>query len=331
MERYSTSVESPIQNKHTPVGIITHNIYQLPWYVALYCRFFKSDVPIDNCTDQYGRAVRLCDLLALYDICALQEMWGANSAYIVERLNDDFHFPEKLVSYIPDSSLWQDVKTIRAMSNNKIGGLMFAVKQDMPIIWYKHHNFAHNEGEEEAYKSVGFCLLDMNAYWKKKYLLVVNVHFHSLNPHDDTIVREQQRGEVFQQFKNLHTKQLFPLDFAWDNCGVIFMGDFNAAYMVGLGHMTDEYRKLLEAFSPGGTHDLYAEMHSENVLGYTYDSDNNKYVNCKTLKDTSRMDYIFSLDSIPSPTPTNRRRTMPLQAVTCTILMQTPDKQTCMQ
>ena len=43
--------------------------------------------------------------------------------------------------------------------------------------------------------------------------------------------------------------------------------------------------------------DLFLETHPDSK-SHTYDASSNKYVSCKT--DSSRMDYVFALDQIPS-------------------------------
>jgi hypothetical protein len=153
----------------------------------------------------------------------------------------------------------------------------------------------------------------MNNYWEDKYLLVCNVHFYTGTATDDSITREKQRGELFDYFQRLDNK-LFPLHFKWENCGVLITGCFNASDTAITNNtitQSIEYKKLLQCFGPA--RDLLSDSR-----GRTFDTDNNKYADKKRMNDTSRMDYIFALDSIPGRKQTHQ--TMPLMAESSAIL-----------
>lgn len=316
------------------VRIFNCNTYQIPWFVVQYAKWWRPSYPFDNCTDQVKRIYRLIDALGgKFDICTFQEMFGANHVTLLDWLVlNQYMIPSVYYdTFCPDtglkgliSNVWNTYLTYR----RRTGGLLFACKQSLHTIWHLHLNFTCSNDEESANKSYSITLLDASEYWGlSKYLLLCNVHFHSLDPHVDSVSRSKQREEVKATFIKIHTEQKYPNDFVWANCGVVLVGDFNCAYRKILGDdiaitedklidhkdTTDGYDNLLSMFGPHIIlRDLYRDKQMwvdpllENIFNslklydYTYDGHANSYVNPKTVRDSSRMDYIFVADAIPS-------------------------------
>lgn len=294
------------------VSIITQNMFQIPWQVVTYFAQFKKDVPVEDCRDQLVRAMRIAPELKQYDVCILQEMWGANSHVIKHALDKSHNIPAKLSDFIWDgvgccsrkvadnylANAWNTAKTYLA----KTGGLMVATAKSLPLVWYHHHVFKHNLKEESIHKSLGIALLNMSSKWGKgKYLLVCNVHYHSPGPFDHTSDRKQQRAETLEIFTSLDILESFPEDFKWSNCGVIFAGDFNTSqFQYKSAMLSSEYLELLEAFTDVPMRNL-REEHSANAFKHTSTfSDTNSYVAQRVYNETSVIDYIFAMDEFPT-------------------------------
>ena len=134
-----------MKSQNTPITIITHNAFQMPWLTSAFCKYIKRDGE-GACVGQFERAERLCDLLQKYDVCMLQEMWGSNMGLIRDSLAENYDFPKQLVDNIKEGRM-ADYKNAYLASGQKTGGLFMAAKKDIPIIWYRHHVFENNEGE----------------------------------------------------------------------------------------------------------------------------------------------------------------------------------------
>lgn len=275
---------------------IVFNVFQPPWLTALYGRLFR----ITGSHDRDARFVELCNNLHCYDICCLQE---CHNELIVTKLQT---FNVCGIDPQPDSKL---AKTARSYYyNGSNGGLVTAVRKDLKIIWSYNYKFTYCADEDNLNRSTSFTLINMDSYWSGKYLLVCNLHLYSglrgNTAHTNNLVREQQRSEVYGQLMQIHEKQLFPLGFSWDKCGVIICGCFNAAADNGFS-INHEYTKIKESF--GKARDLLA---TSNVK--TFDTDTNQYADQNKLNDSSRMDFIFVLDSIVCDRGTTA--TLPLKA-----------------
>lgn len=264
--------------------LITFNVFQPPWLSALYNRLFR----VAGANNRDARFVELCNNMHNYDVCCLQE---CHNELIAEKLQT---FNVLGMDPPSDGKLSRTARSYYYNGSN--GGLITAVRKDIKVIWSFNYKFTYCADEDNLNRSVSFTLLNMDSYWSGKYLLICNVHLYGGGPnngdtaHNDNIVREQQRSEIYGQLMQIHEKQLFPLGFTWDKCGVIICGCFNAAADVGLT-MGQEYRKILESF--GRARDL---LGSSSVR--TFDTDKNIYASKRRINDTSRMDFIFALDSI---------------------------------
>jgi hypothetical protein len=314
-KKNTTNIKPPkpsMENDHFPLRLISFNTLQPVYSVANNLYYILKRTP--GYSDRYERARKLYDLLHGYDLCCLQEFCN----YV----EDD----KRMKSFTLRGSIEQPTgnmnKFLHACDHrNPNGGLLTAIRYDMKVIWYDEYNFQHFGGEESLNRSASFTLINMNNYWEGKYLLMCNVHFCTDNASDDSVVREQQRGELFDYFSNLGDK-LYPLNFRWENCGVIIAGCFNTTDTAVINHSaganithSTEYKRLLQCFGP--SHDLLAGVSSCN-LEHTFNTDLNKYADKKRCNDTSRMDYIFSLDSIPGKKTTHT--TLPLTAESGEIL-----------
>jgi endonuclease/exonuclease/phosphatase family metal-dependent hydrolase len=258
--------------------LITFNIFQPPWLSALYGRLFR----VAGSNDRDARFIELCNNLHYYDICCLQE---CHNELIVDKLQT---FDVRGMDPQPEGKLSRTARSYYYNGSN--GGLVTAARKDLKIIWSYNYKFTYCADEDMLNRSVSFTLINMDSYWSGRYLLICNLHLYGggtngNTAHTDNIVREQQRSEIYGQLMQIHSKQLFPLGFTWDKCGVIICGCFNAA------NGGQEHRKILESF--GKARDLLA---SSSVR--TFDTDRNPYANRRKMKDTSRMDFILALDSI---------------------------------
>lgn len=262
--------------------LITFNVFQPPWLSALYNRLWR----VAGSSDREARFIELCNNLHYYDVCCLQE---CHNELIVDKLQT---FDIRGMDPQPDGKLSRKARSYYYNGSN--GGLVTAIRKDLKVIWSYNYKFTYCADEDTLNRSVSFTLINMDSYWSGKYLLVCNVHLYGGSKtdtaHSDNIVREQQRSEIYGQLLQIHEKQLFPLGFTWDKCGVIICGCFNAAADKGLG-IGQEYRKILESF--GRARDLLASSHVR-----TFDTNKNPYANRRKMNDTSRMDFIFALDSI---------------------------------
>ncbi len=284
-----------------PIRLISNNTYQIPWIIVQYYAHFVKDVPVDECRDQKIRAERLAKLLPEYDICILQEMWGSQIDKITKSLSD-YHKPSRLNDFVWGgiygwgADYWNLSRTFLRQN----GGLYFASGPDLPIIWYKHHTFENKFGETLTNKSLGITLLNMDKKWKGKYLLVLNVHYHSPNPFGDTEARHYQRVETLEVLRSLQT-HLFPIGFEWKNCGVIFAGDFNISQKQSSGENTTEYTKLINMFGPENKpmRNLREEMGGAGYPELNTFSLLNSYIPEKIWDECSTIDYIFALDHLP--------------------------------
>jgi endonuclease/exonuclease/phosphatase family metal-dependent hydrolase len=311
-----------------PVNIITLNTFQLPWFVSTYNKLFGRISVIDNgesnCTDQEIRARLLIDRINGYDIVALQEMWGSNLDSVYAAMKEQYEMPEKLTKGI-SSGRMSEFYNHKAVMTEQTGGLFFGTKA--PMIWYRHHRFEYDYGEEMLSKGVGFALLDMNEYWEGKYLLVCNVHMFSNNKNEDRIERQKQRDEINAEFVAMHTEELYPLGFNWDNCGVIMVGTLNTSYYrLDRSGRAMEYHKLMADFAPraGATQDFFMQKHPDQPRAQTFDFIHNKYVISTLGDDAGRVDYILGIGSIPRGNGM-RTNTMTLEATECDIIR--PDRE----
>ena len=311
-----------------PISLISNNAYQIPWIIVQYYAYFMKDIPVDECRDQEVRAQRLCKLLPNYDICVLQEIWGSQT-HTVSQCLQNYHKPDRLDDFVWNgiydwgADYWNLAKSF--MRQN--GGLYFASKPDLPIVWYHHHTFEYNVGETMANKSLGLTLLNMKNRWgPDKYLLVLNVHYNSPQPFGDTDVRNVQRLETRDVLRSLQDN-LYPIGFRWNNCGVVFVGDFNVSHRYSDGNVTSEYTKLVNFFTPPNLpmRNLreemgkagYQELHTFSVL--------NTYIPEKIWDECSTIDYIFALDHLP--TSDGFVKTMRLKATKVEILQQLPHRE----
>jgi len=301
-------IKPSMENGYFPLRLISFNTLQPVYSVANSLYYILKRSP--GYGDRYERSQKLYSLLNGYDLCCLQEFCN-----YVE--NDKSLKVFNLKGYITEP-IGNMNKVLHACDHrNPNGGLLTAIRYDMKVIWYDEYNFEHYGGEESLNRSASFTLINMNNYWNGKYLLMCNVHFCTDNATDDSVIREQQRGELFNYLSNLGEK-LYPLNFKWENCGVIIAGCFNANDTSVINNTTThstEYKRLLQCFGP--SHDLLAGV-SSCKLEYTFNTDLNKYADKKRCNDTSRMDYIFSLDSIPGKKTTHT--TLPLTAESGEIL-----------
>lgn len=282
--------------------LITFNIFQPPWLSALYGRLFR----IAGSSDRDARFIELCNNLHYYDVCCLQE---CHNELIADKLQT---FDVRGMDPLPEGKLSRTARSYYYNGSN--GGLVTAVRKDLKVIWSYNYKFTYCADEDTLNRSVSFTLINMDSYWSGKYLLICNLHLYGggtngNTAHTDNIVREQQRSEIYGQLLQMHEKQLFPLGFTWDKCGVIICGCFNAAAEVSFS-MGQEYRKILESF--GRARDLLATSAVQ-----TFDTDRNPYANKRRMNDTSRMDFILVLDSIVCDRGTTP--TLPLTADTTSI------------
>jgi len=307
--RISQQSKQSMENGHFPLRLISFNTLQPVYTIANNLYYILKRTP--GYSDRHERARDLYGLLLGYDLCCLQEFSNDVS---LERILNVFNIRGGLPQPVGNVN-----KVIHACDHaNPNGGLLTLARSDLRIIWYDEYKFSRYGTEEFLNRSASFCLLNMNNYWEGKYLLVCNVHFHTAPATDDDIVREQQRGELFDYFITLSDK-LFPLNFSWENCGVIITGCFNASdTSISNNNVVQglEYKKILECFGPA--HDLMAGV-SSCRLTHTFNTDLNKYADPKRANDTSRMDYIISLDSIPGKKGISHK-TMPLTAESADIL-----------
>lgn len=273
-----------MENDNFPLRLLSFNVFQPAWLSSLWGKIKRSP----GYVDREIRAQELTNLIGCYDLCCLQEFNNETVS------NKETPFKFVGIDALPPGKIAQIARSYDHVSST--GGLVGAIRNDLPIIWEYVYKFTCFGDEESFNRSAAFYLLDMRNYWTGKYLLVCNVHFYAKDAHGDHIVREQQRGELYNEFINLH-KRLFPLGFKWENCGVIVCGCFNAAAEAGVD-ISIEYRKIKNSF--GITHDIISETNPTAGKIRTFDSDKNKYVDRLLMNDTSRMDYIFSLDTIPS-------------------------------
>lgn len=296
----SSNIQGPkptapkMENGNFPLRLLSFNVFQPAWLSSLWGKIRRSP----GYVDREVRAQELSNLIGSYDVCCLQEF---NNETVSSK-----ETPFKFVGIdpLPPGKIAQIARSYEHVSST--GGLVGAIRNDLPIIWEYVYKFKCVGDEESLNRSAAFYLLNMRNYWSGKYLLVCNVHFYGKDSHGDHIVREQQRGELYDEFCNLH-KRLFPLGFKWENCGVIVCGCFNgAAETVDFSNAKNpkidisiEYRKIINSL--GKTHDILLETNPEASKIRTFDADKNKYVDRLRMNDTSRMDYIFSLDTIPSP------------------------------
>lgn len=312
---------------YTPVKIITLNAFQVPWLTSTYNKLsnriatpVEHDTRGENCRDQEIRATRLVEEIKDYHIVALQEMWGASMNTIHTAMKEQgHHIPEELTSHIVSGNL-ADYYNHKAVIAKQLGGLFFGSK--IPIIWYRHHRFANDSGEQYLSKGVGFALLDMNEFWEGKYLLVCNVHMFSSHKSEDRAERQKQRDEINDEFIQIHKEELFPLGFNWENCGVVIVGTFNTPYFrYDRAGRTTEYLKLTCDFAPraGATQDFYIQLHPDCQRIQTYDFVNNRYFDHTFRDDSSRVDYILGLSSIPRGNGM-RSNVMVLEATECDII-----------
>ncbi len=317
---------APALVPYTSVKIITLNTFQIPWLTSAYNKIanristpVEHDTRGDNCRDQELRATRLIEEIKDYDIVALQEMWGSNMDTIHTAMKEQgLAMPDELTSHIVSGRM-AEYYNHKSVISKQIGGLFFGTKA--PIIWYRHHRFTNDTGEQYLSKGVGFALLDMNEYWEGKYLLVCNVHMFSAHKTEDREERQKQRNEINEEFVKIHKEELFPLGFSWENCGVVLVGTFNTPYFRNdrMGRMT-EYLKLTCDFAPraGATQDFYIQLHPDCQRVFTYDFVNNSYFNHDNRDDAARLDYILGLSSIPGENGA-RTSVMQLEATKCDI------------
>jgi hypothetical protein len=306
-------MQNDLERMNTPVQIITFNTLQPPYTITNNMYGKLKQLP--GYSDRYERAQALCDKLQNYDICCLQN-------FNYDALDK---FPNYTIKGIPEAPPGRVARLVQSYNYaNPNGGLVSIYKRNMRIIWHDEHILTTANTD---IRSFSFTLLDMNMYWRGKYLLICNVHLASDNAHEDSIVRELQRGEIFDEFRKLHTK-LFPLGFKWENCGVIMAGTLGCTdSVVSIFNVDDdniepisvvniEYKKLMECF--GEANDILAK-HPTN----TYDIELNQYATEKS----ARVDYLIALDSIPSAVCFDYRtrgtgpcKTMQLQVMSAAVL-----------
>lgn len=324
---YKPKPSAPALVPHKPVKVITQNAFQIPWFTSTYNKIANKistpaeyDTRGENCRDQEIRAVRLIEEIKDYDIVALQEMWGSNMDTIYNAMKEqELKMPNELTSHIVSGRM-AEYYNHRSVIVKQTGGLFFGAKT--PIIWYRHHRFLNDTGEQYLSKGAGFVLLDMNEFWEGKYLLVCNVHMFSAHKTEDRDERQKQRDEINEEFIKIHKKELFPLGFSWENCGVIVVGTFNTPYFrYDRTGRTTEYLKLTCDFAPraGATQDFYIQLHPDCQRTQTYDFVNNCYFDHADRDDAGRVDYILGLSSIPRENGA-RTNTMVLEATECDII-----------
>lgn len=295
--------EKNMEEGNFPLRFVTFNVMQPCWLSNVYGKFKR----LPGYSDRDIRAAKLCHFLDAYDFCCLQEL---NNDIVADKLKS---FNLKGIDPQPDGKVAKVARSYHHVSTT--GGLVSAVRHDIPIIWNFVYKFISIGDEVDLNRSASFTLMNMNNYWPGKYLLVCNVHLYEKNSHDDSIVREQQRGELFDQFAEIH-KRLYPLGFKWEQCGVIVAGCFNvASENLANGDLSNEYRKLMNCL--GTAHDLVAEVSPLAAEIKTFTTDENEYANKTRMNDTSRMDYIFSLDTIPSRHWNNDRHQQQLSTCIC--------------
>jgi len=306
-----------MENDNFPLRLLSFNVFQPAWLSSLWGKIKRSP----GYVDREIRAQELSNLIGSYDLCCLQEFNNETVS------NKETPFKFVGIDPLPPGKIAQIARSYEHVSST--GGLVAAIRNDLPIIWEYVYKFKYFGEEESLNRSAAFYLLNMKNYWSGKYLLVCNVHFYAKDIHGDHIIREQQRGELYDEFCTLH-KRLFPLGFKWENCGVIVCGCFNGAAEVISGNTVDisiEYRKIKESL--GITHDIISETNPKASKMRTFDADKNKYVDRLRMNETSRMDYIFSLDTIPSPLSVEKTyefghetiHTMPLMAESADVLL----------
>lgn len=272
----------------------------VPWFFVEYQKLIKGDpFGIATCADQVPRGQNLAKLIQNFNIVLLQEAWGGAGYILQNALKKKHNIVEKYQVWegILGSGYFADLYNAYSLNwQRHTGGLLTAVKNNIPVIWSHHHVFKCNKGEEEMDKSANFTLLDMNNYWPQKYLLTINTHLHSPKPFGNTWERKEQKEEIKQVLIQLQASQSYPEEFDWLNCGVIFVGDFNLAYIDDTGKISDEYLDTVSWSFGVQLRDLILET-DPNSQQQTYDV-NNKYVGVKN--DCCRMDYAFLLDEIPT-------------------------------
>jgi hypothetical protein len=288
-----------MNEEYFALRLITFNVFQPSWLSAIYGRLLR----ISGSKDRDARFIELCNNLHSYDVCCLQE---CHNELIIDKLQT---FNVYGVDPMPDSKISRTTRSYHYNGSN--GGLVTAVRKDMKTIWSYNYKFTYCADEDTYNRSVSFTLINMNSYWTGKYLLLCNLHLYGdgangNTAHIDNIVREQQRSEIYGQLLQIHEKQLFPLGFTWDKCGVLICGCFNAAATIGM-NVGLEYRKILESF--GKARDLTPP--NGNIIR-TFDTDRNPYASKKRMNDTSRMDFILVLDTIVCDRGTTP--TLPLKA-----------------
>eukprot|EP01119_Soliformovum_irregulare_P001117 TRINITY_DN10829_c0_g1_i2.p1 TRINITY_DN10829_c0_g1~~TRINITY_DN10829_c0_g1_i2.p1 ORF type:complete len:260 (-),score=55.17 TRINITY_DN10829_c0_g1_i2:32-811(-) len=173
----------------------------------------------------------------------------------------------------------------------KSGGLFLAHRPEMKQLFYKSHTFTASESW--SYKGVNATLLDMDAYWPNKKLLIFNTHLDPLHQENQT----KQLHEI-RDFMSSVLDELFRSDIDLSQCGVLLHGDFN------IGSESKKFQEL-ESIIQG--RDLYGEKITKTGERehMTFD-DRNPLV---PHRDSRRIDYVFAFDSI------GRHQLMPLQCL----------------
>eukprot|EP01137_Pigoraptor_chileana_P021848 Opistho-2@86054 len=320
--------------------IFSCNTYLIPWFSVEYYVRKNPEISIESCKDQTVRAERIGKAASQFDIVALQEMWGSDADVVEGSIKDSHSIVERNKSHFGVLGTGWFATAFNAYNFNKLrnGGLYFASRHALPVVWERHLNFAANAGEEGIFKSLSIVLVNMDALWPKKHLLILNTHLHSPQPYGDSEQRRAQRKEVRDALIAIQEEEKYPDGFLWSSCGVMYMGDFNTACHKREipEEYTAEYLETLTSFVPSmPLRDLYLETNPD-CRKFTYDGAGNQYVSKKSQDDSARLDYIFAADAIPSrPSSAGSsassgdgfRRVMRLENEGCNILYPPPGEE----
>eukprot|EP00128_Syssomonas_multiformis_P009383 Colp12_sorted_trinity150504_noHs@12156 len=298
-----------------PFTLVSHNTYLIPGFMSAKNR--------NN--DPHSRARMIGDFIrtSKAQLAFMQEIWGSSVDVLEQCLTSPYksdsegmvidpalRVPAVMVSgsrffdqmFGPKSIVTgMATKIFHAASTvfqtglfhwKSFGGLYYCHSKDVRCVWSSRHRY--ETSATKSGKGVHAVLMDVDAYWPGKHLLVFNTHLDAHNNANKLIQLQELRT-----FMQVVLTQELPrqVNLKMESVCVVLLGDFNIRH-----HEPDMYNKFFEIVTPG-MRDLHKDFETKNGFDkpgehHTYEPASNPLADCPG--DTGRIDYIFAVDYFPT-------------------------------
>jgi len=215
-------------------------------------------------------------------------MWGSQVYPLQAPLESTHTILDENKSWAPLGAWSGSVLDSIRFYMNKNGGLWFACRNNIPVVYTVKHQFSVSESSSG--KGAQLLVLDMKNYWgDNMMLLLCNTHLDPTNIEN----QKKQLREIYQFIGEvLHSLNNHVSNFSAKQAAFLLCGDFNISSSEAM------YSQDIPQIFQNGVVDLYNEYISKNGIkeDYTYEGSNTLSAGAGRASYQARIDYVFRLD-----------------------------------